>query len=124
MIGNQRVIVLQVQELKGRARQDITAGLARLSDRFVSCRRLGEPVLQRIDSCQVVSHVVVAAPLPGGQPEFACGISPSGPGSTQMDHGGQVLLLLKRDRVFPSLSYRLGDLPIEQCRRQFDGMAR
>jgi hypothetical protein len=57
---------VEIQGLKGRARQKITAGLARLSDRFVSCRRLGEPVLQRFDPCQVVAHVVVTAPLAGG----------------------------------------------------------
>ena len=88
LIRNQWVIVLEVQGLKGPARQKITAGLARLSDCFVSCRRLGEPVLQRIDPCQVVSHVVVAAPLVGGQPEPACGIGSTGLGSTEVDHSG------------------------------------
>jgi hypothetical protein len=73
---------------ESRARQNITAGLARLSDPFVSCCWVGEPVLQRIDPCQVVSDVVVAAPLAGSQPKPACGIGPTGPGSTEVNHSG------------------------------------
>ena len=99
------------------------AGLARLSDRFVSCCWVGELVLQRIDSCQVVLHAVVAAPLVRSQPQPACGIGPSGPGTTEMNHSAQVLLLLERDRADLSRSYRLGDPSIQQRRSQLDGMA-
>ena len=85
LIRNQLVIVVEVQGLKGRARQKITARLARLVDCFVSCRRLGELVLQLINPGQIVLYVVVAALLVAGQPELACDIGAAGPGSTKVN---------------------------------------
>ena len=67
---------------------------------------------------------MVAAPLVGGKSELAFGIGPSGPGSAEVNHCGQILLTLERDRADPSRSDCLCDLSIEQRRGQLDGMAR
>ncbi len=67
---------------------------------------------------------MVAAALVAGQPEFACGIGAAGSGSTEMNHGGQILLSPERHLAHSLRSYDLHNLPIEQRCRQLDGMAR
>src|SRR5437867_916379 len=64
----------------------------------LSCggRQPGEPPLHRIDLREVVADVVIAAPLVGIQPETAPCIGVAGPGSAEVDHCGQILLLLER----------------------------
>ena len=59
-----------------------------------------------------------------GRLESACGIGAAGSRSTEVNHGGQILLPLERDLADPLRSQRLGDLAIEQRRSQLDGMAR
>ena len=48
----------------------------------------------------------------------------AGSGSAEVDHGGQILFLPKRDRADPSGSDGTHDASIEPRRSQLDGMAR
>ena len=72
----------------------------------------GELVLHRVDSCQIDSHVVVAASLVVGQPETVCHIGMAGSSSAEVDYGGEILLLPERDRADPSRLYGARDASI------------
>jgi hypothetical protein len=84
---------------------------------------LDELPLHRIDPCEVGSHVVVAASLMGTKPKAARGIGMAGSCSTEVNNGGQILLLLERDLANLSRSHRLCDATVEPSRSQLDGMA-
>src|SRR5574341_416803 len=117
---------------------------ARLTEKGTSCHasrekerslRAGEPgqlaggcqsgklVLHCIDSCEIVSHVVVAAPFAGGQAKAARGIGAAGSGSTEVDHCGQILLLLERGSGYPPVPNRACNGAIQEGRSQLNGMA-
>ena len=72
----------------------------------------GKLVLHRVDSCQIDSHVVVAASLVVGQPEAVCHISVAGSGTAEVDYGGEILLLPERDCADPSRLYGARDASI------------
>ena len=77
-----------------------------------------------IDPYKVVADVVVAAPLVAGESEAMCCIGVACCSSTEMDHGGQILLLLQRRRGKPPVCQRARDVSVEQGRGQLDRMAR
>jgi len=59
-------------------------------------RQPGELSLQRVDMREVSADVVIATALPGRQPEPASRVGVARPGATEVDDGGQVLLLPHR----------------------------
>ncbi len=98
--------------------------LADFFSSLLACgRQSGKLVRHRVDSSQIVSYLVVAAPLAVGKPEAARGIGVAGSSSAQVDHGGQILLLPECDCADPSRSYGTRDASIQQRRGQLDGMA-
>ena len=88
-----------------------------LADFFCSLlacgRQSGEPVRHCVDSCEIIPHVVVAAPLVVGQSEAARGIGLAGSSSAQVDHGGQILFLPECDCADPLRSYGTRDTSIQ-----------
>ena len=83
--------------------------------RLLACgSESGKLVLHRVHSCQIDSHVMVAASLMVGQPEAACHIGVAGSGSAEMNHSGEILLLLERNPADPSWPYGARDASIEQ----------
>ena len=84
----------------------------------------GELVLHRVDSCEITSHVVVAASLVVGQSKSTCHIGAARCGAAEVDHGGQILFLPERDPAYPLRPHGTRDAPIQQSRGQLDGMAR
>ena len=88
--------------------------LADFFSSLLACgRQSGELVCHCVDSSEIVSHLVVAAPLVMGQPEAARGIGVTGSGSAQVDYGGQILLLPECDCADPSRSYGTRDASIQ-----------
>ena len=85
-------------------------------------RQPHELPLHRIDLREVISDVMVAAPLVGGQPEAAPCIGLARPGAAQVNHCGQILLLLERGA--PLASHRARDAAIQQGCCQLNGVAR
>src|SRR6185369_6020519 len=83
----------------------------------------GELSLHPVDLRKVTAHIVVAASLAEGQTEAASYIGLARPGSTQMNHRGQVLFPLKRDRSHSPLPDGARDGAIQLCCRQFNSMA-
>jgi hypothetical protein len=57
--------------------------------------------LHPVDLPKIATDVVVAAPLMVGQLESARGVSMAGTRSTEVDHGGQILLLPECDCAGP-----------------------
>ena len=76
-------------------------------------RQAGKLVCHCVDSSEIVSHLVVAAPLAVGQPEAARGIGVAGSSSAQVDHGCQILFLPECDCANPSRSYDTRDASIQ-----------
>ena len=82
--------------------------------RLLACdRQSAELVCHCVDSFEIVSHLVAAAPLAVGQSEAARGIGVAGSSSAQVDHGGQILLLPECDCADPSRSYGTRDASIQ-----------
>ena len=80
--------------------------LAGFFSSLLACgRQSGELVRHCIDSCEIIPHVVVAAPLVVGQSKAVRGIGLAGSSSAQVDHGGQILLLAECDCADPLRSY-------------------
>ena len=75
-------------------------------------------------SIEIAPGTVVPATLVRGQPKAVRHIGVTGAGPTQMNHGGQVLFLLKRGTKSSLLSDCACHGAVEQGCRQFDGMAR
>jgi len=84
----------------------------------------GEPPLHRVDLREVGANVVVAAALAGRQTETAGRIGVTNPTPAQVDHGGQVLLLLGRGGGHPITLDGARDTAIQEGRRHFDGVTR
>ena len=88
--------------------------LADFFSSLLACgRQSGKLICHRVDSCEIIPHVVVAAPLVVGQSEAASGIGVAGSSSAQMDHGGQILLLPECDCADPLRSYGTRDTSIQ-----------
>ena len=67
---------------------------------------------------------MVAASLVAGESEAVCCIGVALCSSTEMDHDGQILLLLERSRSEPLVCQRARDVSVELGRGQLDRMAR
>src|SRR6266850_3904899 len=93
-----------------------------IRNRHVLGRQPGELLLHHVDSLEVGSDVVIAAALVGHHPEAACCIGVARCGSTEMDHGGQILLLLERRWGEPPMCQRTRDVSVEQGRGHLDRM--
>src|SRR5438093_1568349 len=87
-------------------------------------REPGELPLHLVDLREVVADVVIAAPLAGCQPEAAPCIGIAGPGSAEVDHCGQILLLPERDGGDPLAPHHACDASIQSGRGQLDRVAR
>src|SRR2546422_9007564 len=91
-------------------------------DWLLGGRQPGELSLQRVDMRKVAADVVVATALPGRQPEPASRVGVARSGATQVDDGGQVLLLLQRGGGGPLGLQRLGHAAIQEPGGQLDGV--
>ena len=83
-----------------------------------------EPSLRRIDSREVAAHVVVAAPLAGGQSEPPPGVGVSRSLAAQVDHGGEILLLPQGRGGDPPALQRARDLAIQEGGGHLDRVGR
>src|SRR2546421_2624034 len=85
-------------------------------------REAGEPSLQRVDLREVSSDVVVTTSLAARQKEPPSRVGLARPGATQVDDGGQILLLRERGAGHPLALQRLRDATIQERGGQLDGV--
>jgi len=91
---------------------------------FHSARQPCEHAFHRVDLREITADVVIAAPVAGGQPKAALGVDITRPGAAQVDHAGQIMLLLERRGVDAPALQRIGDAAVQVGGRQLDRMGR
>src|SRR2546428_3010324 len=87
-------------------------------------RQSHELPLHRVDLCQVAADGVGAARIAGGQPEAAACEGVARSSSTEVDDGGEILLLLERGGRAHLAPHRRRDTAIQESGGHLDGVAR
>jgi hypothetical protein len=85
---------------------------------------LAELPLHRIDPGEIGPHIVITASLMRRWTKAMCRKGMAGSGPTEVNDGGQILLLLECGYSNPSRSYCLYHAAVKLRRGQFNGMAR
>src|SRR5262245_51833275 len=85
-------------------------------------RHPGEQPLHRVHLGEIGADVVIAAALPGGQPEASSRVSIARSRSAQVNERGQILLALRRGRGDPVTPDGAHDLAIKECRGHLYGV--
>src|SRR5262249_10218799 len=90
----------------------------------LTARESSELALHRVDAGQIAPHVVVAVLLARRQGEAAARVDVARPVAAEMDHGREILFLLKGRAGHPLTRHRARDVSVEHRRRHLDRVAR